>query len=315
MIFIQFLTFAVGLILLVKGADFLVSGGSSIAQRLKIPQIVIGLTIISLGTSAPEIIVNLIASIDGKSDIVIGNVLGSNIVNILLGLGISSIILPLTAKNNTIWKEIPFVLLATIVLIILSNDGAINNSEDILTRGDGLILLCFFLIFIVYIISISFEGKIEVAIKEMNLIKAILFVLLGVAGLFFGGKFLVDSAIEIAKFLNVSEAVIGFTIVAVGTSLPEIVTSLFAVYKKNSDLAVGNVVGSNIMNIFLVLGLSSVISPIEYKTEYNEDLFFLTLISTILFIYMFTGKKRTLDKWEGILFVIFYLVYFIRFFI
>ena len=252
-----------GLILLVKGADFLVDGATSIARKIHVSDLVIGLTIVAFGTSTPELFVNIIASIKGNTDIAIGNVLGSNIANIFLILGVSSVIYPLTVSKGTVWKEIPLSLLAVLVLGILANDQLIDKSGfSLLSRADGLVFFSFFLIFLYY--SGSIAKKIEgmedhVPHKQYGLTKSLLWIILGLAGLTLGGKLIVDSAVQLALRLGMSQSIVGLTIVAAGTSLPELATSAMAAYKRNVEIAVGNVVGSNIFNIFFVLATSSII--------------------------------------------------------
>jgi len=245
--------FIIGLFLLIKGADLLVDGSASITKKLNISSIVIGLTIVAFGTSAPEFIVNIFASVQGNSEIAVGNILGSNIANILLILGISAIIYPITAKKNTVLKEIPLSLLAAVVLGLMANDMIIDGAGfSGITRIDGFILLSFFIIFLYYTFGItkSDEDIVEEEIKVFSYSKAIIFILLGLAGLVIGGKWIVDGAIKIAEILNISQSLIGLTIVAIGTSLPELATSAIAAYKKQSDIAIGNVVGSNIFIFF-----------------------------------------------------------------
>jgi cation:H+ antiporter len=302
-----------GLVLLIKGADFLVMGASSIARRFHISELVIGLTIVAFGTSTPEFFVNVIASLGGNSDIAIGNVLGSNIANFLLILGISALICPLTVKSGTVWKEIPFSLLAVVVLGLMVNDRWIDHSlHSILTRSDGLVMLCFFSIFLYYSASIAkkIEGMEEVLPeKEYGLVPSILLIIGGFIGLSVGGEWIVDSAVKIALHLGMSQALIGLTIVAFGTSLPELATSAVAAWHDNVDIAVGNVVGSNIFNIYYVLGLSSIIKPLPFNTAYNVDISVVILTSLLLFIFMFIGKKHTLDRWQGGLFLAAYIFY------
>jgi len=308
---IQFIIFVLGFVFLIYGGNFLVDGSSSLAKQLKIRDIVIGLTIVSFGTSAPELTVNIIASLQHKSDITIGNIIGSNILNILLVLGLSALFTPISVKHSTIWKEIPFSVLAVIVFFIMANDKLINSdTKNIITRSDGLLLICFFIIFLAYIISLSRQRFEEhIVPPKYSLIVSLLFIILGLFGLIIGGKMVVNSGSKIARELGVSEGLIGFSLIAVGTSLPELFTSVIATIKKNSDIAIGNVVGSNIFNIFWILGLSATVNPINYNPEYNFDLLILIFTSSLLFIFMFTGKKATLHRIEGILFLIAYVCY------
>lgn len=310
---ISYILLPVGFIVLIKSADFLVDGASSIARRLDISDLVIGLTVVAFGTSSPELFVNIIASIKGNTAIAIGNILGSNIANILLILGISSLIYPLTVTKGTVWKEIPFSLLAILVLGVLSNDRIIDGTPlSALTRADGLVLLSFFIIFIYYSFSIAqhIEGMGDhVPTHIHSLGRSLLLVFVGLVGLSLGGKWIVDSAIHLAQRLGISESLIGLTIVAVGTSLPELATSAVAAYKKNVEIAVGNVVGSNIFNIFFVLGISSLVKPLPFRGGSNIDIGVVIFSSLLLFVFMFTGEKRSVDRWEGALFLVMYGVY------
>ncbi|MCF8024538.1 MAG: calcium/sodium antiporter [Desulfobacteraceae bacterium] len=311
--FLPYLLLIIGLVLLVKGADLLVEGAGSIARRLKISDLVIGLTIVSFGTSAPELFVNVTASINGNTGIAIGNVLGSNIANILLILGISAVIYPLGVSRGTVWREIPFSLLAAVVLGIAANDRFFDGwiYSDI-SRSDGLIFLMFFAIFLYYSASISrnFAGDAQgMPMQQRRVPASLAMVAGGLVGLSAGGKLIVDGAIHIAVSMGMSEAVVGLTIVAVGTSLPELATSAMAAWRKNVEIAVGNVVGSNIFNIFFVLGVSSVIKPIPFHTGANLDIAMVILAGLILFVTMFTGKRRSLDRWEGALLMLLYAAY------
>lgn len=311
---LTFVLFLVGFVLLIKGADLLVEGSSSIAKKFNISPLVIGLTIVSFGTSAPELIVNLFASTSGNTEIAIGNVLGSNIVNILLILGISAIIYPLTTKKNTVWKEIPLSLLAALILAVLVNDTLIDGNEfSGLTRIDGIVLIAFFIIFLYYTFGISkVSGDSEDSeIKTFSNLKSVIYVILGLGGLTFGGKWIVDGAVEIAAYFNMSRSLVGLTIVAIGTSLPELATSAVAAYKKQTDIAIGNVVGSNIFNIFLILGVSSTISPLPFQKESTVDILMVVFSSLILFLALFIGKKHTLQRWQGVLLITFYILYLI----
>ena len=310
---ITYLLFIIGFILLIKGADLLVDGSASIAKKLNISNIVIGLTLVAFGTSAPEFIVNIYASAQGNSEIAIGNILGSNIANLLLILGISAIIYPVTAKKNTILKEIPFSLLAIIVLGLMANDIIIDGGTfSGITRIDGFVLLAFFIIFLYYTFGItkSDDDIVEKEeIKVFSYTKAIVFIILGLAGLVIGGKWIVDGAVKIAELFNVSQSLIGLTVVAIGTSLPELATSAIAAYKKQSDIAIGNVVGSNIFNIFWILGASAIIRPLPFSTSSNGDIAMTVFASVLLFLVMFIGQKRVIERWQGVLMVVSYVGY------
>ena len=310
---LTYILFVVGFYLLIKGADLLVDGAASVAQRLKISSIVIGLTIVAFGTSAPELVVNVLASFNGNADIAIGNILGSNIANILLILGISAMIYPLKTKENTVWKEIPLSLLAAILLGTMANDLRIDGvAYSGLTRTDGIALISFFAIFIYYTFGIAkvkdnFDAEVE--IKNYSQLKAGVFIIMGIAGLVVGGKWIVDGATKIAELFNVSQSLIGLTVVAIGTSLPELATSAVAAYKKHTDIAIGNIVGSNIFNIFWILGISSIIRPLPFDTTFDFDIVVMVLASAILFFIMFVGKKHTITKREGFLMVSLYVFY------
>ena len=310
---LTYFKFIVGLAVIIKSADFLVDGSSSIARRLRVSELVIGLTVVAFGTSTPELFVNIIASLKGNSEIAIGNILGSNIANILLILGVSSIICPLSVTKGTVWKEIPFSLLAAIVLGLMANDQLFDNkSISVLTRIDGLVLLCFFIIFLYYSVSIAkeIEGiETHIPLKEHGLAKSVLLVVSGLAGLCFGGDWMVEGAVSLAFKLGISQSVVGLTIVAIGTSLPELATSVVAARKGKPDIAVGNVVGSNIFNIFFVLGVSAIIKPISFNSRSNFDIGVVILASLLLFTFMFTGKKRSIDRWEGVVSLMLYGVY------
>ena len=310
---LDYLLFLPGFYLLIKGADILVEGASSLAKRLKVSDLVIGLTIVAFGTSAPELAVNLSASYKGQTDIAISNVLGSNIANILLILGVSSIIKNVVMKENTVWKEIPFGMLSAIIVFLQANDvffGA--NTKNQISRNEGLEMLAFFIIFLYYVFSIAKEENIfedEIPKKQLSLGKSIIYIILGLILLPLGSDWVVNGAVRIAKFFGVSEAYIGLTIVAIGTSLPELATSVVAAYKKNSDISIGNVIGSNIFNVYLVLGSSAVIRPLEFSTKNNIDVLMNILASLILFLSLFVGKKHEIERNQGILFLFIYIFY------
>lgn len=303
----------IGFALLIKGADFLVDGASSIARRLRVSDLVIGLTVVAFGTSTPELFINIVASAQGNTDIAIGNVLGSNIANILLILGVSSIIYPLTVTKGTVWKEIPLSLLAAVLLGILANDQWIDKGgSSVLTRIDGLVFLSFFIIFLYYSFSIArtIEGMEEhVSTKKYGMVRSVLLVVSGLIGLSLGGKWIVDGAVHLALSLGMSQSLVGLTLVAIGTSLPELAISAVAARKKNVEIAVGNVVGSNIFNIFFVLGTSALLMPLPFQTKNNVDIGMVIVANILLFATMFTGKRRLLDRWEGVVFIVLYAGY------
>jgi cation:H+ antiporter len=310
---LPYILLIIGFVFLIKGAYFLVDGASSMARRLDISDLAIGLTVVAFGTSAPELFVNIVAAVKGTTDIAIGNILGSNIANGFLILGISAVLYPLAVSKGTVWKEIPFSLLAAIVLAFLVNDRIIDKqNHSILLRSDGFILLSFFVIFLYYSATIAFEIKgmdDHMPKTYYGTIKSIGLVIVGLAGLIIGGEWIVKGAVHMALKLGLSQSKVGLTVVAVGTSLPELATSAVAAYRKNVDIAVGNVVGFNIFNIFFILGISAIIHPLPFSFANNIDIAMIILASLLLFVFMFTGKKRSLDRWEGAIFILIYVSY------
>jgi cation:H+ antiporter len=309
---LTYVLFIIGFVILIKGADLLVDGAASVAKKFNISSIVIGLTIVAFGTSAPEFVVNIFASVKGNSEIAIGNILGSNIVNIFFILGIAAVIHPIVAKENTAWKEIPLSLLAAIILGVLANDALIDGgSFSGLTRIDGIVLLSFFIIFMYYTFGISkVTGDEEnIEIKLLSSGKAAIFILGGLTGLIVGGKWIVDGAVKIAEFFDVSQSLIGLTVVAIGTSLPELATSAVAAYKKQADIAIGNVIGSNIFNTFWILGVSAVIRPLPFLRASNPDILMNIFASALLFAILFIGKRHIVERWQGYLMIAIYTGY------
>jgi len=321
--------FAIGIVVLVKSSTFLVDGASSIADKFKITPMVIGLTIVAFGTSAPELLVSVTSALSGSTDIALGNVIGSNIFNILVILGLSALIFPLHIQRATVWKEIPFSLLAALLVFffgaaIFINQGIpinLNSSEVVgyLNRNYGLVLLSFFAIFMAYVFGISRKSKedSDVEIHRRPVWKSVVMVIIGFIGLSFSAKFLVtDPAINIASALGISQTVIGLTLVAVGTSLPELATSITAALKKKSDIAIGNIVGSNIFNLLFILGITLLIKPVPMTGQNLFDIIFLLFSTIILFMLIFVFQKYKLNKIEGVimlgLYVAFTLYLFIR---
>ena len=307
---LQSLLLITGLLLLIKGAGWLVENSSAFARKKKISDLAIGLTIVAFGTSAPELVVNAVAAYQGHEEIVFANVIGSNNFNLLFILGVAGLISPLLVQQTTVWKEIPISLLAAVVLFFLVNDFFIDQ-EGALGRWDALVLISFFLAFLFYVYKQlkdvpSASPGLE---KEKSNTRIFGFIILGLAGLILGGRLVVESAMQIAGTLGVSEKIIGITIVAAGTSLPELATSVIAAFKKNNDIAVGNIIGSNIFNIFFILGLSALVRPIEYNSVFNNDLFLLFGGTVLLFLFMFLGGKRRLERWEAGVLLLIYLVY------
>jgi len=307
---LTYILFVLGFVILIKGADYLVEGSSSIAKRWGLSSIFIGLTVVAFGTSAPEFFVNIIASIEGRSGIVAGTILGSNIANILLILGTAALITPLTVNAVTVSRQIPLSLLAVVVLSILVNDKFITNEPfNALSRGDGLILITFFIIFLYSVASIMhIEGQ-EMPIKEYKRSKSWFMVIGGCIMMALSGKWIVDGAVQIAQFLEVKESIIGLTVIAVGTSLPELAASGVAAYKGKTDIAVGNVVGSNIFRIFWVLGVSALIRPVEFSANLNFDILIVAVATILLLGAIYANKKNMLERWEGYSFIILYILY------
>lgn len=300
-----------GLGILIAGGESLVRGAASLAKKLGIAPLVIGLTVVAFGTSAPELIVNIIAVIKNTPDIALGNIVGSNIANIMLILGISTVIYPLTVQKSTAWKEIPFALLAGILIFVMGNDMWLDGgASNTITRTDGLTLLAFFVIFLYYIFGIAkAEGNGETKVKAYSWSRSLLFTGSGLFLLFIGGKILVENAVILARLVGLSEAFIGLTIVAVGTSLPELITSVIAAIRHHDDIAVGNVIGSNIFNVFWILGLSASIKNLPVGTVANAD-FLVNIIATLLlFAFLFIHSRHKLNRWQGILFILLYVGY------
>lgn len=316
----QYFLFALGFVLLIKGADLLVEGASSIGKKFGLSELIIGLTVVSFGTSLPELIVNLVASYNGSSELAVGNVLGSNVANVLLILGISAIICPLPITRNTYFSEIPFSLIATLLVGFLANAtveaGFAETKQGLfISSFDGYILLFFFALFIGYIYVVAKTTNTK-ALKtdlatESSWGKSIGMILIGIVGLYFGGDWVVDGAISMAQLFGMSETFIGLTIVAFGTSLPELVTSIIAAIRKNTDIAVGNAIGSNIFNLLWILGLSAAIKPLEFQVISNMDLFMIIIASTMLIMAVIIGKRPIISRWEGGWFLLAYCLYMI----
>lgn len=312
---IQYLLLIVGFFLLVKGADVFVVGSSSIAKILRIPPLIIGLTVVAFGTSAPEAAVSISASVAGSNEIAISNILGSNIFNLLGVVGVCALIKPLTVQKSIIKKEFPFTLVTCFVMIFMFLDIMLNQgSANILSRGDGFILLTFFAIFMFSLILFAMDNKTTAEesnsttdYKKLSTFHSVFYTVIGLIMVVVGGNFVVTSASEIAASFGVSQTLIGLTIVAIGTSLPELVTSIVATRKGECDIALGNVVGSNIFNVFFILGFSSVISPLSITAFSISDLLILTAITLVC--YLFAISKRSINRLEGGVMVTMYLAY------
>ena len=302
-ILLQIFLLCVGFVMLVKGADWFVDGSSGIATKFRIPQLVIGLTIVAMGTSAPEAAVSITAAVKGNADITVGNIVGSNILNILIILGISSVITSLAVAKSTIRTEIPFMIAITLVLLGIGYDGKINFS-------DGIILLVLFVSYLAYLFVLAKKDrdKEQEEVKEISVLKALLLTAVGLVLIVFGSSVTVDAATAIAKVLGLSERFIGLTIVALGTSLPELFTSVSAARKGNADIAIGNIVGSNIFNILFVIGVSSVIIPVPFAEGFRFD----TIVAVIagIMLWLCPLKDRKLKRPAGVLMLLSYAVYF-----
>ena len=302
-----------GLALILLGANGLTDGAAAVAKRFNISDLVIGLTIVAFGTSAPELVISMMSALNGSADMAIGNVVGSNLFNVLAIIGVTAMVMPIKVGEGTLSKEIPLVVLASIVLAFMGNDVLLDNGEaNVISRIDGLVLLAFFMIFLRYTFAIARNGNEEAEgeeIKEMPMWKSVLFIVGGLAGLVYGGQLFVDGASGIASSLGVSESTIGLTIVAGGTSLPELATSVTAALKKNPGIAIGNVIGSNLFNIFLVLGCSATISPLPMGGINNIDISVLVGSAVLFWIVGWFFKKRTITRSEGALLTACYIAY------
>lgn len=302
-ILLQIILLCVGFFMLVKGADLFVDGSSGIAMKFKIPQLVIGLTIVAMGTSAPEAAVSITAALKGNADITVGNIVGSNILNILIILGLSALITPLMVAKSTIKSEIPFMILISFLLLGIGYDGTIGLLE-------GIILLVVFLIYLGYLFLLALKDrdKADEDIKEISVAKALIWTVVGLFLIVFGSNVTVDAATKIAQVLGLSERFIGLTIVALGTSLPELFTSVSAARKGNADIAIGNIVGSNIFNILFVIGVSASIIPVPFAVGFRFDT--IVAVAAAVLLLVCSLKDNQLKRWAGPVFLLTYAVYF-----
>lgn len=313
---LDILLLLIGLALILFGANWLTDGASAVAKRWGISDLVIGLTVVAFGTSAPELVISVVSAIHGSAGLAIGNVVGSNIFNVLVIIGCVAVVAPIKVEKGNMTNDIPLVILSSLALLVCSNSMLLDGSaENVISRSEGLLLLLFFLIFMRYTFSIAknagssaSDSTVEET-KELPLWKSVLLIVGGLAGLILGGEWFVDGASGVARGLNVSESVIGLTIVAAGTSLPELATSLVAALKKKTELAVGNVVGSCVFNVFMVLGVSAVIRPLPLGGIGNFDLLTLVLASVLFWFFGWQIKTRTITRVEGILLLAVYVVY------
>jgi len=300
-----------GVLLLIVGAEILVRGAASVAKKMSISEMAIGLTVVALGTSAPELVINTFAAAAKQHTIVLGNIIGSNMANTLLVLGAAGLICPLVVQKNTVRKEIPFMLIATLVVSFLVWDPwGRTGLAGRLSRADGLVLLGLFVIFVMYTFRLSrVESPDQRKVATYSYRISALMIGGGLVALFFGGRLVVNGAVDMATQLGVSKKLIACTIVALGTSLPELATSAVAARRRRPDIAVGNVVGSCVFNVLLVLGLSGIIQPIHYSSIFNVDGLALIAATVVLFLTMFTGKRHRLDRWEAALMLLGYAAY------
>ncbi len=308
---VTYVTFFAGFAILVAGAQMLVNGATSIGIKLKISQMVMGLTVVALGTSLPELIVNIFAGVKGNTDLAIGNILGSNITNTLLVVGVTALIIPIHFQKKTLKRDIPFSLFAPVLLFLLANDFLFGR-QNIISRSDGLILLIFFGIFLYFTFFKQGEtpSSAQEDIRQYPWWVSLLFIVIGGLGLYFGGKWIVDGAVKIGTAIGISETAMGLTIVAGATSLPELATSVIAARKNNADMALGNAVGSNILNILLVLGVTALIKPIPYAPKLNIELGLVFISGLLLLAFARLGKtKNTLNRFEGVLLVMIYVAF------
>ena len=319
---LNILFIVLGFILLVIGADLLVRGASNIASKFHIPEMLIGLTIVALGTSAPELIITITSASSGSTDLIIGNAIGSNLCNLLFILGLMAVIRPILIDDEAKKIHIPVALLAAIIILIIGISH-ISSSPSFIDRIDGIILVIFFLIYFTYPIFKEIkdikqtyrENKNDKNKKEINIFIQIIFIAIGVILLKYGGDFVVDYSTKIAQYFGVSERVIGLTIVAIGTAMPELVTSIISVIRKDTDLAVGNLVGSCVVNLFLILGVGAIITPLEFSTEFTQNLILLIVSNLILWIFNLIGKKRTITRFKGFILLLIFTLYMIGLFV
>lgn len=299
----QILLLAIGFVLLVKGADWFVDGASGIAAKLNIPQLVIGLTIVAMGTSAPEAAVSISAALKGSADITIGNIVGSNILNVWIILGLASCIVPIAVAKSTIRIDTPFMILISAVLLLLGWDGSVSLL-------DGIILILLFLGYLGYMLYMARKGNMEEEpSKDLKLWQALLYTAVGLILIVLGANIAVEAASALARIFSLSERFIGLTIVALGTSLPELFTSVTAARKGNADIAMGNIVGSNIFNILFVVGLSAVIVPVPFAGNFRIDM--MIAIAASLMLLIFAASKKKLVRWHGIVMLLGYVAYFL----
>ena len=320
--FYNTLMIILGLILLIVGADLLVKGSSSIAKKFYIPDILVGLTIVAIGTSAPELIITITSAKNSMSDLIIGNAVGSNLCNILLILGLMAVISPIKIDKDARKFHIPIAVISTLIIILMGL-GILGNTTAFINRNEGIFLVLLFIIYFAYPIIKEFEDILlsiknnfnNAELKKINPFLSIVFIILGIILLKYGGDLVVNSSTIIAQAFNISERVIGLTIVAIGTALPELVTSIVSIIKKDTDLAVGNLLGSCVLNLFLILGIGAIITPLEFTPEFTQNLILLCFSTFLLYIFNYIGKKNTITRPKGFILLIIFSIYLLKLFI
>jgi len=297
----EYLLFFFGFVILIGGASLLIDGAANIGRRLGIPAGITGLTIVAIGTSLPELIINVFATANGNTDLAISNVLGSNVINILVIIGITAIISPIPVFKHTYFRDIPFSLLAVGILFVMVQDRwFLSTHTNVVGMTDGIIFLVLLAIFLfIYYRSSKHSPPEEKQQKQRGVWLALVFIMLGISGLYFGGKWIVDGAVSMAALMGMDESTIGLTVIAMATSLPELVTSIMASLKGNPEMAIGNAVGSCIFNILLVLGISSLIQPLPFQPGSLLDLIVVLIATATLVVFVYTGKGRKISRFEG----------------
>ena len=320
--FMYSIMIVIGFVLLVLGAELLVRGSSNIASKFHIPEILIGLTIVALGTSAPELIITVTSAFSGNTDLIIGNAIGSNLCNLLFILGLMAIIRPVLIDEDAKKIHIPIAFLSVLVILFIEISH-ISSNPSFIGRVDGIILVILFLAYFTYPIFSEIkdirkaykENMNEESTKNIKIFVQIIFIIIGIVLLKFGGDFVVDYSTEIAQALGISERVIGLTIVAIGTAMPELITSIIAVIRKDTDLAVGNLVGSCVLNLLLILGVGAIITPLEFSNEFTQNLILLAISTLILWIFNFIGKKNTITRFKGFILLLVFTFYMVGLFL
>lgn len=306
---LSILFIVVGFLLLIYGGNYLIDGASNVARNFGISELIVGLTVVSLGTSAPELVVSIMSAIEGHSEIALGNVVGSNNFNLFIVLGVAGVVATIKVGSDIVRRDIPLSLLFTIMLLLFGNDFFVQEGQYI-GRIDALLLIIMLISYFIILFQNVKKNREKdfISAPDISMIRATMYIIGGLAGLVIGGKLVLNGAVDIAHLIGLSEKVIGLTIVAAGTSLPELVTSIVASRKGNADMAIGNVIGSNIFNILFILGLSCIIKPIEYNTTFNIDIC-LQLVGIILLLTFVGRKRHQLKRWQAALFVVTYVIY------